>query len=219
MLESMLIKKRTGVRWFHVDPSLQTDLSAVYEQVSGRPLVSYGNPRIVDGGPPGYSRCIEFVPGDGRDYYTFPYSGLNVPNIGVGDFDISTWYYPVTNGAQVPFGDWVQSTDKSNWMLWCNNGTVTFWFSPYNQGVPMLSSPAVIPLNQWVHLRVTRVKNVFTMYINGVAVASLTSSATRANQVGNMVTLGIYQNAQGGFPDSLSQSFTGKVTDLRITCG
>jgi hypothetical protein len=123
-----------------------------------------------------------------------------------GDFTAECWYNTstVTNASQPTI--FTIGSDA--------NGLVVAFFGGafycYMLGVGGYMTAATPPLNQWVHLAWVRVGSTNTLYLNGVAAATATSSGTLSSTGG--VTVG-----RTGTSGTAFQHFQGLVSNFRLT--
>ena len=136
---------------------------------------------------------------DGASYLSLPSSDLR--KFGTGDFTFEFWVYPTTTipaftklvtGSSLTFTIETQSTDNKLWVTYFD-GTI-------------LASTTALTNNVWTHFAAVRSSGTLTLYVNGTASGSISSSYN----FGNFLYI-------GGRPSS--QYFTGYMDDIRITKG
>ena len=149
------------------------------------------------------------------DYLQLPVSTTAFQFL-ANDFTIECWVYLNSN------------VTVANRMIWYNypttfaadciffgghasyNGQFTFWVYNSSASAPLLLDPAVLYPFRWYHLAVVRSGNNFTMYKNGVSVATATYSGT---VVSNTYVIGGYIGTSG------TTSLDGYMSNLRIVKG
>ena len=149
------------------------------------------------------------------DYLQLPVSTTAFQFL-ANDFTIECWVYLNSN------------VTVANRMIWYNypttfaadciffgghasyNGQFTFWVYNSSASAPLLLDPAVLYPFRWYHLAVVRSGNNFTMYKNGVSVATATYSGT---VVSNTYVIGGYIGTSG------ATSLDGYMSNLRIVKG
>lgn len=133
-----------------------------------------------------------------------------------GDFSIETWVFPLSNtGFRNIFGQWQQNLNMGGFLLALESGVIRFFFGAFSEGNALVSGTN-LALNTWHHISVVRNGDIFTLGINGTAIASNTSSVTR-NQINVPISLGNYYNSSGNLEASGATDFHGFIYDLRVT--
>jgi hypothetical protein len=122
-------------------------------------------------------------------------------NYGSRDYTIEAWVYKATSGSQTLFasntgGGLITFPDAAK-LTWNIGGTA------------VISDPDNFPLNQWVHVAVTRASGTLRLFVNGTSKASAANSTTPSNDI---LSIGIWV-------DLSSFAFNGYIDDLRITNG
>ena len=128
------------------------------------------------------------------------------------DFTIEAWIYPSSTGSISTIASvWTQGgVNNGDQWIWCvNNGTLQFYWEPYDDTNPFISGGSV-PNNTWTYCAITKKANAFTLWVNGVATATGTNSGT---------TTGTYQLDVGKYGNNSSSYWNGYIDDLRITSG
>jgi hypothetical protein len=195
---------------------------AVFTDISNNnsPITVYGDTKISTAQSKFGSSSILF---DGNgDYITINNNSNYV--FGNQNFTVETWINPVSNlsnGAiKSIFGKRQTSLIYSSincWITYDSSASkykTTFYvaFSNSSWNI-MLESAAVIFPNAWTHLAYVRNGNVWTIYVNGISVASTTiagtiydSSADFSIGSNNQQTTGIY-------------GYSGYMENIRVTKG
>lgn len=141
-------------------------------------------------------------------------------NLGSGDFTIEGWFTPdqlsIANAATAISGQWNQA-GNATWLFGLMAGVPTLWFNPVSGSKWLTSSAGALPVGVRCHYAITRSGNTFTMWINGVSVATGTSAALpNANDHTN-VTLGDYYGTSGNMGASGVTRFTGFMDAFKIS--
>lgn len=164
------------------------------------------SPQFVSSDP-GY-----FLLNGANQYATVPAnSAFNFTASGV-NFAIEAWVYPTGNGSSKTIvANWGNGGVgvSDSWLLWSNNGTLSFTWSPHSNVNPLLTG-GTLPLNTWCHVAVTRSGNAFTLYLNGAATATATNSATSASS---------YSLEIGRYGTNTLSYWEGRIQSIRIYSG
>ena len=155
-----------------------------------------------------------FFDGTG-DYLSIPDS--NDFNFSSGNFTAECWVYPTASPSQpILVGQWDGSGGGTglSWVMLLSNDSNRYLraaISSNGSGVDFdLISSTSLGLNQWNHCAFVRNGSTFTLYLNGVSVASTTNSNALFNAT-NPLTIGA---SSAG-----SQPFTGYIQDVRVYKG
>ena len=149
-------------------------------------------------------------------YLTVPSSSAFA--FGTGNLTIESWCY-FANGSgvvnQVICSNYGPSTAWSTDSFYFGkhvsaSGKVTFWLNNFSNSTPLLTDPNLPPTNTWVHYAVTRSTNTWTLWRNGVSVATGTYTGN-PNATKNSIII--------GEADINSNYFSGYLSNLRIVKG
>lgn len=134
-------------------------------------------------------------------------------SIGTGDFTVEGWVYfsstPSTNGVfqmSSTSGGFV-GNQTANLGLATNSSTT---WQIYAKNTYTVSSATTIPVGSWIHFALVRSGTTTVLYINGLALITLTSDSTNYNTP----YIGL-----GAIYDATSYPLAGYIDDLRITKG
>jgi hypothetical protein len=179
---------------------------------SNRTITAFGNIQPAEFNPFGFTTIsnVQYNPtthagsmyGDGTtDYVDVPANAWN--SVGTGDFCIQFWTYSKevdANKGQIAVGGNKIAIrfDTSNRM--------TFWVAG-NGGPTSTPNNTVYPFN-WYHVCLERSGSTNTLYINGVAQA--TNTTTPSNDATPIIRIG------GQYADNTGYTFTGWISDLSI---
>jgi hypothetical protein len=94
-----------------------------------------------------------------------------------------------------------------------NSGLVTVWIYNYSSSGPLLVDPTLPPTKEWVHYALVRSGNTWTLYRNGVSVATATSSASLFSTTNNFFHVG------GSPGDLAAHTYNGYISGFKITNG
>lgn len=127
-----------------------------------------------------------------------------------GDFTISAWVYRTVAGVNGGIFTTAPSTTDVGVALVVTSGNVlSLRFGP-DSTVVAISDPNTFPLNQWVYVGATRSGNDITLYLNGVAVATGTTTKTPTTTTGYIGRF--YTNVDNFY-------LTGYIADLKVVKG
>ena len=137
--------------------------------------------------------------------------------LGGADFTIEAWIYPTANG---PTGGGVifskgnlTSVGAEAYTFQLSTTATITWYTGAANGLatPLVTSTAVT-LNKWSHVALTRSGSTHTIWIDGVSAGTGTSSYT-------VTTGGPAWVGMGWYAQVADRSFTGNITNLRVTKG
>ncbi len=153
--------------------------------------------------PSGWSAYFD---GSG-DYLSMTHDSSN--DIGTGDFTIEAWALTFTPAnLQSIFGWWDFTPSQGGLIFGINGSAATLYWAPYSDANPWLQAGTVVA-NTWNHFALTRSGNLFTLYLNGIAVTSGTNSGTKSNLV--TYNIGAYGGSGG--------QFNGYISNVRVIKG
>jgi len=147
---------------------------------------------------------------DGSDDYVSLPAGV-VSNL--GDFTIATWVRLDTTGSWRRVFDFGTGTTVNMFLTpQSGSGTVRFAITTGGWSAEQrVNGSAALPTGSWVHVAVTRLGNVGTLYVNGAVVGTNSSLTLSPSSLGNTNQnwLGRSQYAADGYLD-------GQLDDFRI---
>jgi len=176
-------------------------------------ITQNGNPTVAGNSPfntVGY--WSNYFDGTG-DYLTVPYnSSLQFP----GDFTVECWVYPVSKVQNFPciVGNYSTYTSNGGFAIFASHNSATSgkYNVAFNGSFPVINSTDSIVYNAWAHLALVRSGSTITLYVNGVANGTATSSATVTGTSNNWWI--------GTAGDALSTgAFNGYISNLRAVKG
>lgn len=182
-------------------------------------LLSFANGNIVDSSP---AKNTVTLAGNTQTsvtqrkygvtsmYFDGTGDNLTVPvssgfDFGTGDFTIEGWLYPTANGPVIS-PNTPSGTLTTNISIFVTAGQLQVTVG--NTGTQLAGG--TVTMNAWIHFAVVRRGDLYTLYANGINVATHTASGVRALQNTGGIAIG-YHNAVG--------YFTGYMDDIRITKG
>jgi hypothetical protein len=162
--------------------------------LTNTPSIQYNNPfgsSLLTGG-------AGFFDGTG-DYISLPSSIAFA--FGTGDFTIECWAYATATTLNMRLWEFGNTFDNVGINSSSTIGKVSYYGTADN-----VSSTAPFAVNQWNHVAVSRVSGTSTLYINGVAAVS-TSSTTNTS------------TARVFYPAGSTSSFQGYISNIRVVKG
>lgn len=145
------------------------------------------------------------------DYFTVPYAANMRYS---GDFTIECWVNPTARLRLYPciVGNYSTFTSNGGFAIFAghNSSSATKYQVAFNGSFPFIQSTSDIIYGAWAHIALVRVGSTITLYINGVANGTGTSSATVVGTANNWWV--------GTAGDSLTDgAFNGYINGLRAT--
>ncbi|CAB4178454.1 Concanavalin A-like lectin/glucanases superfamily [uncultured Caudovirales phage] len=133
-------------------------------------------------------------------------------NFGVGDFTIECWIYWLGGGGSpgAIFTTAFPTDSQGVFIGLLSSGAFNYLAGNGTWAFNSTTTSNAISANQWYHLAYVRSGSTFTVYVNGVASGSTTSSPTLTNS---------NNQALIGGRNVLGQYFRGFIDDLRVTKG
>ena len=180
---------------------------------SGSPTVSNVSPFTASLG--GGSMYLN---GSGS-YFTVPYvPQLSLAPTYTSNFTLEMWVYPTgTGGLRIMCAQYDQSSNNTALFLLGTSGTNWVWYwNPYNQSNPAITSSSTVTPNNWYHVAIVNVSGTHTMYVNGISVGSVATSSSRITSTN--ITFGNYLSG-GAYPASGATDFAGYISNCRVTNG
>lgn len=146
--------------------------------------------------------------------YDFSSTGryLSIPNIGAlgtADFTMELWIYRTGIGTGDKFI--IDQGNASTFLFRWNGVNLQFFINTGSAVTGIIDYPFAFPLTTWYHLAVVRYGNVFTLFVNGISVATNSSAAAFTTST---AIVAICANANNG-----GENFQGHMADIRITKG
>ena len=129
-----------------------------------------------------------------------------------GDFTVECWVFATSNSDANIYTNFGPS-GAGGLVVSTSSGYLYVW--NYTAASLSMTANTLLPLNQWVHVAVTRSGNNFTIWQNGVSVATQTISVTLKTNASSPVCIGgIYSGGGSPIP-----SWKGYISNLRVTKG
>jgi hypothetical protein len=153
-----------------------------------------------------------FFNGNGGTYLTAPSTS---GQLGAGDFTIECWSYLISRISSFPC-IWGNYTSFSTGSIAIFAGHTSASINKYQVAIsgtfPAIESTASIIYNQWTHIALVRSGSTITLYINGVANGTATSSATMNGTSGTSFIGTTGDNLAGAY-------LNGYLSNLRVVSG
>jgi hypothetical protein len=150
---------------------------------------------------------------DGSSYLAVSNGGGSALDMGTGNCTIEMWVNPATQTTSfpsmfAPASGWSTGTFYIRYSDGGNSKFGIFWNSV---GDPFFQSTNTYSPNAWYHVALVRNGTTFTLYVNGVADGTGTSSASLNLAIGGSVWLGNNGSA--------SCNFKGYLSNVRVVKG
>lgn len=210
--------------------------------ISGTSLLTCQNGRYIDNStnaftitPYGNTSVQSFDPfytstvasNGGSMYFSSTNTGaletiLSVPasnniDIGAGDFTVECWVYLTStqNYSRIIQFNNTWSSAGATALIYANTDVQKFAVAAFDFGVALIVADNTYVLNTWYHVAVTRVGNVFSMYVNGVKQSGTYTTSSRLWATTTpFMSIGNGPTSAGGF-----SPMQGYVSDVRIIRG
>jgi hypothetical protein len=178
------------------------------------PITSYGDARPIAVSPLTQTTTSVALTTLGSTYFDGTGDGLltsvNAIPRGTENFTVELWLYKTTSWTASDMILVGPSPGLNNgFQFYINSAGASIYLSAWGVVAVLGYSTASLILNAWYHLVVTRSGNSFAMYLNGVSVATATSSQSFATPV-TATTIGY---------DGSGSSFQGYLSNVRIIRG
>lgn len=157
---------------------------------------------------------------NGSIFFNGTNSHLILPPINIlsNDFNIECEFFPLSlSGFRNIIGQWSQASGQGGWLLAIENSIdIVFYFGAFSNTSPLLTFKGGIILNSWQHIAVSRIKNDWFLYVEGILRAFARSSSSRTSLNVNL-TLGNYYNNSNVIPASGVTWLHGYIDEIRIS--
>jgi hypothetical protein len=131
-------------------------------------------------------------------------------NIFGGDMTVECWFRANSLASSPHLFAFVQDgTNRES--IYFNGGALTFWSSNGAGNGPRIATSA-LSTNVWYYCALVKSGPTFTMYLNGTAVG--TSTTTQYSTANQSLQIGTYNNGIYA-----GDNFNGYINDVRITKG
>jgi hypothetical protein len=188
---------------------------------------SNGYAVTVDSGTPSVQAFSPFAPtaaysaatvgGSGYFDGTGDYLSLSSTslNLGANDFTIEMWIYAATTARDFVIGSISNAAGLGAWMIMLNDSQPIRFFCRYNTGTVLdyQVGSGTFPINQWIHLAITRNGANLRIFQNGTQVGT-TNTTLSAFSIDNALTN--YYVASSSDP---SEFYTGYLSGTRVLIG
>ena len=180
--------------------------------VSGSPLVKAFSP-FVSTYDPAVNGGSVYFDGAGDHLYLAP----NVAwDWGTGDWTQEAYVYHTTAPAGFVFSNWNGGLPPNVWgeasAVTASGSVIFLYMDNGSYSIVLETAPGLIPLNTWNHIAWTRLGNVFTIWVNGVA--SATTTYSQLFTASNPFIVG------GGYYNGIiDYNFAGYISNARVIKG
>ena len=156
------------------------------------------------------------------DYFTIP--NVAELRLGAGDFTVESWVNPSRHAVaydQTICGTYGYVTlGDRGWMIdLLPGGTLEFFMGGSSGADFTLTSTSVVPMNVWSHVAAVRSGTTVTLYLNGVLVATATSSKDEDYSGLDFKVATAYAHQLSPPIGNPGLSFQGYISNLRIVKG
>jgi hypothetical protein len=143
------------------------------------------------------------------DYLEIPAN--TIFDFGSSNFTIECWVFPRTTGVQTGFISNWQTTGQFNFRKTTAN-RLQFQYDPVSvAAVTLTGTTTTIVTGMWNHVAVVRNGSLYTLYVNGVADATTSTSAAALEVLGKPLRIGVDAD--------LANPMNGYISDSRIIKG
>jgi len=192
-----------------------TNASTVFtdESYSPKTFTANGNAQLSTG-LFRHGTASGFFDGTG-DYLTAPYNANFNPDT---DFTCEAWIYPQSNAAlRAVCGPYSNPAGTFGWLMYTGtSGELALVIRDSSAAVLItIQSPASqIALGKWQHIAWTKLGTLYTLWHNGVNVASGTAAGTPYSHPSHPFIVGRWDDA-----GTNTRDYMGYIDDLRVTKG
>jgi hypothetical protein len=176
-----------------------------------------GDVRVTPFSPFAPSAAYDPVVNGGSGYFDGNGDYLKAPDdaafsLGSNNFTIECWVYPTVNisSEQSLISQWGTSSGNSSWQLQIQSNQAKVGVESGSTVTEMISGTVV--LGMWNHIAGTRTGNTFSLFLNGIRVATSTFSAS-VNDAAFSVGIGI----RGA--NTVAPFLGGYIADARVVNG
>jgi hypothetical protein len=188
--------------------------STVFTDSKGHPVTGSGAAKISTTQFKQGTSSI-YLDGSSNTYISSPSSSDY--DFGTGDFTLEVWLYRTGSGNGYA-GIISRGDNQENQWTWCfpeTGNKPAFYIRNVGGGnyTPIVTSTTDVPMNQWVHLAVTRQGTSFKIWQNGTQVGTTgtSSMSTESTTVGKQLLIGNFMGVSAG-SDLLPGYFHVKIT-------
>lgn len=144
-------------------------------------------------------------------YVSLPTSSFN--NL-TGDFSVSCWFKTNTvSGNQMIFSNFAYNGGaRKGFYIVLSSNTIGCWLANEPTYSQLFYTSAVVSINTWYHLSVTRESSVVKIYINGTLIFTDTNGIP-LSYVTTLTSIGAYTH---GAPSPITSYFNGSIDAFNI---